>query len=336
MRRIRLGKTEEQISAVGLGSWAHGGPRFVGGKAIGWYGTNDRLVRMSLVKAHEVGIDHWDTADVYGDGHAETLIGQVWKQVPRDEVFLASKVGWDPGPFGHFYHPQQIERQLERSLRLLGTDYLDLYYFHHCEFGPDDAYLDDAIAAFQRFKEQGKIRYIGLSDWKSEKLLRFADRIRPDVVQVYRNVADDRYFESGLADWVAANDAGAIFFSVLRHGLLLGLFEGPVTFGAGDHRNDIADFRDVVLLDRLRQCRRQLEQRYRDQAEPVLHGLIGAVLADVETGGVLLGMHRPSQAVAASEIGDVISAEDAAWLRGLYRESGRANRGTWRLQTVTG
>lgn len=335
MRRIRFGRTEARISAIGLGSWAHGGPRFVGGKAIGWYGTNDRLVRMSLVKAHESGIDHWDTADVYGDGHAEALIGQVWKQVPRDEIFLASKVGWDPGPFGHFYHPQQIQRQLERSLRLLETDYLDLYYLHHCEFGPDDAYLDDALAKLEQFRDEGKIRFVGLSDWKPEKLLHFAERVRPDVVQVYRNVADDRYFESGLADWVTANDVGVAFFATLRHGLLLGLFEGPVTFGAGDHRNDIADFRDAVLLERLRHCRQQLEARFGGE-EAVLHGLTGAVLSDTPTACALLGMHRPSQVVAASRLGEPLSPEDGPWVRSLYRENGRSTRGAWRLQTGTG
>lgn len=334
MRMARFGRTEAQVSAVALGTWAHGGPRFVGGKAIGWFGTNDRLVHMSLVKAHELGINHWDTADVYGDGHAESLIGQLWGQVPRSEIFLASKVGWDPGPFGHFYHPQQIRRQLERSLRLLATDYLDLFYLHHCEFGPDDAYLDDALAALERFREEGKIRFIGLSDWKAEKLLRFAKRVRPDAVQVYRNVSDDRYIESGLAEWVAANDVGVAFFSPLRHGLLLGLFEGPVTFGAGDHRNDIPDFRDVALLQRLSACRAKLAARFAGKTEPVIHGLVGALLAGAPTGSVLLGQHRPSQVVAAASTGEALSEDDAAWVRGLYGENGRAVRAGWRAQTT--
>lgn len=333
MRKLRFGRTEAQVSSVSLGTWAHGGPRFVGGKAIGWFGTNDRLVRLTLLKAHEAGIDHWDTADVYGDGHAESLIGKLWSQVPRDDIFLASKVGWDPGPFGHFYHPQQIRHQLERSLRLLATDHLDLYYFHHCEFGPDDLYLDDALAVLERFRDEGKIRFIGLSDWKSDKLLRFARRIRPDVVQTYRNVSDDHFEESGLAAWVRANDVGVAFFSPLRHGLLLGLFEGPVTFGAGDHRSDIAEFRDFALLDRLRTCRKKMEERFAGHPEPVLYGLVGALMTEAPTATVLLGVHRPSQVVAAAEIGEPLSAEDARWVLDLYRENGRSTRGAWRLDT---
>jgi aryl-alcohol dehydrogenase-like predicted oxidoreductase len=147
---------------------------------------------------------------------------------------------------------------------------------------------------------------------------------------VYRNVSDDRYHESGLADWVAANDVGVAFFSPLRHGLLLGLFEGPVTFGAGDHRNDIPDFRDVALLHQLSACRGQLESRFAGKTEPVLHGLVGALLTGAPTGSVVLGQHRPSQVVAAATTGEALSEEDANWVRNLYGENGRSKRGAWR------
>ncbi|MFQ5350475.1 MAG: aldo/keto reductase, partial [Thermoanaerobaculia bacterium] len=102
MRRVRLGRTGVEVSAIACGTWAHGGPKKVGGMEVGWAGQDDGRAIDALMAAYECGITHWDTADVYGDGHAERLIGGLWDRVPRDEIFLASKVGWDPGSYGHF------------------------------------------------------------------------------------------------------------------------------------------------------------------------------------------------------------------------------------------
>ncbi len=332
MNSNRLGRTEFRVSAVSLGTWAFGGPHVVDGRAVGWFGSNDRLAHMSLIKAHAAGINHWDTADVYGDGHAERLISHIWRQVPRDQVVLASKVGWDSGPYGHYYHPEQIRRQLERSLRNLGTDCLDIYYLHHCDFGPDDAYLDAAVELLQRFRDEGKLRHIGLSDWSCEKLHRYVDRVSPDVVQCYRNAIDDTYASSGLQAWVEANDVGAVFFSPLKHGLLLGQFEGPVTFGIGDHRNNIEAFRDFALLTRLRSCRRKMTQRFGDYPEPVLAGLVGSLLGGCKAASVLVGLHRPSQVIAAGTTGEPLGPEDVAWVQRLYQENGRPTRASWKMQ----
>ena len=333
MRTIRFGRTNVEVSAVGLGTWAHGGPKKVGDRAVGWFGSTDERARASLVSAWAAGINHWDTADVYGDGRAERIIGAAWSDVPREEIFLASKVGWDPGPYGHYYHPEQIRRQLDRSLRYLRTDFIDLYYLHHCDFGPSAEYLDDAVELLQRFRDEGKIRFIGLSDWRSDLIVRFADRVEPDVVQCYRNVVDDQYETSGLRRWVREHDAGVAFFSPIKHGLLLGIFEGPVTFGVGDHRNTIADFRDYGLISRLRDCRRAVQQRFNGHhPEPVLHALIGALLADEPNATALVGQHTPTQVAAAATVGTPLESEDARWVRRLYEEHGRPTRNSWRMQ----
>ena len=331
MRTTRLGRTELETSVIGLGTWAFGGPKIVGGKSVGWYGTNDRLAKTALVRAHDQGISHWDTADVYGDGHAERLIGQVWNSVPRDDVLLASKVGWDAGPYGHYYHPEQIRRQLERSLRYMRTECIDVYYLHHCDFGADDEYLDTALELLQRFRDEGKLRFIGMSDWSSDRLLRASRYAKPDVIQGYRNVVDDQYASSGLKEWAEDNDIGVVFFSPVKHGLLLGHFEGPVTFGAGDHRNDIDDFRDYGLLSRLRVCRQKVKERFPNVEEPLLHALLGALLHGTDSACALLGQHRPSQVAAAAKSGGTLSPEDARWVCRLYQENGRPTRASWKM-----
>lgn len=316
---MRLGKTDVSVSAIACGTWPHGGPKKVGGMEVGWAGHDDQRAIDALLTAHQAGITHWDTADVYGDGQAEKLIGGLWDRVPREEIFLASKVGWDPGGHGHFYHPQLVAERLDRSLRYLGTDWIDLYYLHHCDFGPRDRYLDGALEVLRRARDAGKIRFIGLSDWSSRKVARYAKRVDPEVVQPYRNVADDTYASSGLRAWVEDNDAGVAFFSPLRHGLLLGKYEEPTRFATGDHRNRIPEFGDAAALDRLRAARKAVERRFAGRPEAVLHALTGALLTDAPSGCVLLGMRRRRHAVAAAGLGEPLPAAEAAWVKELYR-----------------
>lgn len=320
MRTIRLGRTERRVAALSFGTWSHGGAKTVGRQEVGWSGHDDDDARAALELAAEHGVLHWDTADVYGDGQAEELIGSVLANVGRDRVFLATKIGWDPGPHGHAYHPRQIRERLERSLALLKTDHVDLYYFHRCEFGREDAYLDDAVATFRELREEGKIAHIGLSDWDLHKLARYAGVVDPDVVQPYRNVLEDTYEESGLKSWVDEKDAGVAWFSPLKHGLLLGKYDAPTTFPEGDMRNRIEGFRDAELIDHLRRCRERVTERFGDRtAEPVLTAVLGVLLEDTPTGCVLLGMRNRRHVEAAAAVGDALSPEDAEWVRTLYR-----------------
>ena len=312
-------KTSTEVSRIGFGTWSHGGPREVDGNAVGWSGQDDTRSREALVTAFERGITHWDTADVYGDGHSERLIGQVWSRVPREQVFLASKVGWDPGPYDHYYEPRHMREKLEASLSSLGTEVIDLYYLHHCDFGPEDRYFDAAVEQVERFRAEGKVRFLGLSDWDCDKVARFAPRMGPDVVQPYRNVLDDRYEASGLKAWVEESGAGVAFFSPLKHGLLLGKYEEPAEFPEGDMRRRIPEFRDPQALARFRRAKEAIEERFADHPQPVLHAVTGALLADAPQGVVLLGLRDPAQAEAAGSLGTPLSAEDAAWVRALFR-----------------
>lgn len=305
---------------MSLGTWSYGGAKTVGNRAVGWAGHNDELAAQALQRAYDLGVRHWDTADAYGDGQAERLIGGLWNSVDRQQVFLASKVGWDPGSYGHFYHPDQIRNQLERSLQYLGTDHLDLYYLHHCDFGKQGEYLDPALEVIQEAQQAGKIRFIGLSDWSSKKVLRYAERVQPDVVQPYRNLLDDEYADSGLQAWVETAGAGVAFFSPLKHGLLLGKYTEPATFPEGDMRSGIAAFGDTEELARLRHCRREVEKRFGEHPQPVLWAVLGALLADAQGACVLLGMRNPEQASAAAEAGEALSAADAEWVRNLYQK----------------
>ncbi len=115
MRRITLGRTGARVPAASVGTWGHGGPRRIRRHPVGWSGQDDAAATAALLRAWELGIDHWDTADVYGAGHSERLIGALWDRVPRSDIFLATKGGWERGSTEHGYEPGQMRRQIEGS-----------------------------------------------------------------------------------------------------------------------------------------------------------------------------------------------------------------------------
>jgi aryl-alcohol dehydrogenase-like predicted oxidoreductase len=319
MKTIRLGKTGAQVPAISLGTWGYSGPLVSEGASIGWAGLDERAAQEALVLAHSLGITHWDTADGYGAGHAERLIGAVWDRVPRDAIFVATKFGYQKGPAGHFYDPAYMRSQLEASLRNLRVDAVDLYYLHHCDFGPDDRYLEGALAEARRFQREGKVRFLGLSDWNASRILALADTVAPDVVQPYRNVLDDGYEASGLGRWARDHDVGVAFFSPLKHGLLLGKQLEPTIYPEGDFRRNVPAFADPAALRRMRRARDLVTERFAGSAEPVLHALTGALLTGNPTATVLLGMRTPLQVRAAASLGDALDEGDAAWVREIYR-----------------
>jgi myo-inositol catabolism protein IolS len=320
MQMVRFGRTNARVPTISLGTWGHGGPNISEGASVGWSGNDDRASKDALIAAHRKGITHWDTADAYGNGHAEQLIGEVFaSDVPRKEIFLATKFGWVKGPSGHFYDPKFMRSQCERSLRLMRTDSVDLYYFHHCDFGPNDRYFDDALATMRKLREEGKVRFIGLSDWDASKIMRFIARVDPDVVQPYRNLIDDAYESSGLKKWVGGHDLGVAFFSPLKHGLLLGKYDAPQQFPEGDFRSGIPEFRDPAFIERMKRARVEVTRRFAKDREPVLTSLTGALLTGNPTATVLLGQRNPKQVEAAAAAGRALTPEEAECVRRLYR-----------------
>ena len=322
MRTLRFGRTNATVPAISLGTWGHGGPNKNEGVSVGWTGHDDRLAKEALIEAYHRGITHWDTADAYGGGHAETLIGEVFAHdVPRSATFVATKFGYVKGPAGHYYDTAFMRVQLEASLANMRIDCVDLYYFHHCDFGPDDRYFDDALAQVRRFRDEGKIRFVGLSDWNASRIMKFIERVDPDAVQPYRNLLDDDYESSGLKKWVDDHGLGVAFFSPLKHGLLLGKYDAPQAFAEGDVRSNVEDFRDAAIIERMQRAAAAMRARFAGHPEPVLHAVTGALLTGNPTATVLLGQRNPRQVEAASRVGEALTPEEAAWVRGVYRGS---------------
>ena len=319
MRKITLGRTNREISVISLGTWSFGGENMNGKIPVGWGNQSDFDSKIVLKKSWELGINHWDTADVYGEGKSESIIGEMWKTIPRNDIFLATKVGWDKGSYNHWYHPKHMQKNFERSLKNLKTNHIDLTYLHHCNFGKNNEYFDEAMNTILKFKEEGKTSFIGLSDWSSNRIMKFIKKLNPDVVQSYRNVLDDDYQSSGLKKYVDKNNLGVCFFSPIKHGLLTGKYNQIPKFNTGDHRKTIPDFQDITIIQKMKKNKVLLEKHFSNFKHPVLHGIIGALFNDAPTGCVLLGQRNLKQVTIAATLGSKILKKDSQWIKSLYK-----------------
>ena len=319
MRKIILGRTGTEVSVISLGTWSYGGVNKSGKLPVGWAGQSDDDSKLALKRAWELGINHWDTADVYGNGRSEQVIGSMWKSIPRNNIFLATKVGWDRGYKKRWYDIDVMRQNMERSLKNLKTDCVDLIYLHHCNFGDNNEYFDEAIAVIRKFKEEGKTRFIGLSDWSSKKIRQFIERCDPDVVQPLRNVVDDSYESSGLKQYIDDHNLGICFFSPIKHGLLTGKYTEPAQFEDGDFRSHEKAFSDMEFLQKMLYNKAKLDGRFSDHLNPVMHGVVNALFSDSPTGCALLGQRNVDQVEAAATLGNLLSNEDSDWVKNLYR-----------------
>ncbi|MGH3694604.1 MAG: aldo/keto reductase [Pseudonocardiaceae bacterium] len=157
-----MGSCGLEVSALGVGCWALGGPDTNLGLPMGWDPIDDTQAQAGLERAYTLGATLFDTADVYGHGRSERLLGQLVDQVPRASLVLSSKVGYFRGTAPHGYHPVHLRHQLEQSLDNLRTDYLDIYFFHHSEFGENDELLDATIETMRTLRTEGLVRAIGM------------------------------------------------------------------------------------------------------------------------------------------------------------------------------
>ncbi|MGB9692748.1 MAG: aldo/keto reductase [Candidatus Sumerlaeaceae bacterium] len=243
MEKRRLGAKGPWVTVIGFGAWAIGGTN--------WGPTDDKQSKEALHAALDTGVNFIDTADVYGYGHSEELIGQVLAERGHPEdVAIATKAGNDfysarpeddkgYGPIRPNYSVQYLISAVERSLRRLGLECVDILQLH----SPNTDILerDEPWEALARLKEQGKIRHAGLSvqsfketeqtpvveKWAKEGLL--------DVIQVRYNLLE-REAERTLFPTAQRYGVGVIVRIPLLFGFLTGKFTRETRFGEDDHR----------------------------------------------------------------------------------------------------
>jgi len=239
MQYRELGKTGINISEISLGCWTLGGLNWVDGNANGWANVNEDEAREGVFYALDKGVNHFDNADVYGNGNAERMLARILGDKTKD-VTIATKVGWFKGTAANAYEPLHIRHQCEQSLFNLKRDYIDLYYFHHGYFGQSDMYLDDAIEMIYRLKEEGKIKHIGQSAYSHDDFVKLVPRVKPVALQSSAHLMNYDFINENTPTrkLLEEHKMSFIAFSPLNQGLLLGKYskENPPQFEPGDTR----------------------------------------------------------------------------------------------------
>jgi aryl-alcohol dehydrogenase-like predicted oxidoreductase len=224
MQTRKLGNTEFQISAIGLGAWAMGG----GGWTFGWGPQDDRESMAAIHRALDLGINWIDTAAVYGLGRSEQVVAQALAEVPssnRPLVFTKCSLTWDDrGSISHNLEPASLLKEVESSLRRLHVETIDLYQIHWPNFTGGESPSPGIEAAWQtltEMKKAGKVRYIGVSNFNTRELQRVGQiapvsSLQPPYSMLRRGV------EAEILPYCASHEIGVIVYSPMQSGLLSG------------------------------------------------------------------------------------------------------------------
>lgn len=308
LKKRRLGKTDLQVSEIGFGCWAIGGS--------GYGATDDTESLAALELAWKKGVNFYDTADTYGQGHSEALIGQFLKDKPRDEVIIASKVGWD------FYHggskknfePDYIEFACDKSLERLGVDSIDLYQLHNpiLEVIEKGACLD----ALEELKRKGKIKHIGVSIHRESEGLALIESGRVDALQLVFNLIDQKMSQRLFAAAKAA-DVGIIAREPLACGILTEKYDLDHVFEKDDHRRRWTKEKRASDLKKIEVLKKVLATGRISVARASLE----FVLDHEEVGVVIPGIKTKKQLLEnlAASTDPLLRSQESYHLREIYQ-----------------
>jgi aryl-alcohol dehydrogenase-like predicted oxidoreductase len=234
MRYRKFGKTELLVSEIGFGAWAIGGNSVIGNTPIGWGPADDKTSVLAIEKALDSGINFFDTADFYGLGDSETLLG---KSVKNKKAIIATKVGQKVigNSIASDYSKNYIIQACEASLGRLERDVIDYYQLHNARM--EHLLKGECVEAMELLKTQGKIRYWGLSlnTFNPEPEGNyFIDNYLGDGLQLVFNLINQKASEIMLS--AAKKEYGIIARMPLQFGLLTGKFSGEYNFSDDDHR----------------------------------------------------------------------------------------------------
>jgi aryl-alcohol dehydrogenase-like predicted oxidoreductase len=297
----KLGKTDITVSEIGFGGWAIGGTAEAGGTPLGWGKTSDDESLAAIRRARELGVTLFDTADSYGFGRSESLLGIVLSR-RRQDVVIATKVGVTRSADGRLrkdFSPHHISHAVDGSLKRLRTDYIDLYQLHNPTL--DELRRDEVHEAMDRLQEVGKIRYWGVSVTTPEEGIEIVRRGWGYALQVLYNVLNQAPARE-LFPLAKEKGYGIIGRVPLASGLLSGKFRADATFPADDIRqNFLTPRRLEEVLPRIDEAKSIIGGTARSLAE----GSIRFALCDDAVSSVVPGARNVRQVemnAAADEV----------------------------------
>jgi myo-inositol catabolism protein IolS len=322
MKYRKLGQSDIEVSEISLGCWTLGGLNWVDGIPNGWANVDEAEVKRAIDYALDQGVNHFDNADVYGNGRAERMLSRILGDRTK-KVSIATKVGWFPGTAENVYEPAHIRHQCEQSLINLKRDVIDLYYFHHGDFGEKDRYVADAVAMVYQLRKEGKIRLIGLSSYSSEDFTRLVPKIKPDVLQSWAHAMDDQFIKEGspVQKLLVERKMSFVAFSPLNQGILLGKFDpkNPPKFDEGDHRKKDKRFEMEFLLT-IEPKIEKLKSRFGKDIKDLSRAALQYDLSHPWVCCAIPGFRNLNQVqVNLAAAGKPLSAEDVKFIRDVFK-----------------
>jgi voltage-dependent potassium channel beta subunit len=281
MKYRKLGGTGLKVSEISLGSWL----------TYGGYVERENAVN-AIKTAYDLGINFFDTANVYERGAAEELVGEALKSYPRESYVLATKVfgQMGDGPNDRGLSRKHIVEQANASLKRLGHDYVDIYYCHRYD---TETPLEETLRALDDLVRQGKVLYLGVSEWQASQMaeaLGVADRYLLDRIVVNQPIYNmfERYIEKEVIPLGERSGIGQVVFSPLAQGLLTGKYTSASDIPEGSRAAKLEWMRKGITDEKIAKVRK-------------LEGIAGEL--DISVGNLALAWILRKSNVASALVG---------------------------------
>ncbi len=295
---VNLGKSDVEVFPIALGTNAVGGHNL--------YPNLDEEQGKDVVRqAINHGINFLDTAYIYGPERSEELVGEVVKEYPREQIKIATKGSheFDENQEVHQNNqPEYLKQQVENSLKRLQTDYIDLYYIH---FPDDNTPKDQAVAALQELKEQGKIKAIGVSNFTLDQLKEANKDGYVDVVQLEYNLLHRE--NEAVLQYCVDHQITFIPYFPLASGILAGKYDENTKFS--DHCTTRRDFKPGVFEENVRRVN-ALEKIAAAHQTSIANIVLAFYLTRPAIDVIIPGAKRAEQVIENIKAADIVLSKD--------------------------
>ena len=304
MEYRRLGKSELNVSVIGLGTWPLG--------EVNWGPISETEAIAAVQKAIDLGINLIDTAPIYGNGRSEEIVGKAIKG-RRQQVVIATKCGvsMKGADMVNDLKPKSVRKEAEASLKRLDTDIIDLY---QCHWPDPDTPIEDTMAEMVKLKAEGKIRYIGVSNF-GVALLRRAKRVIPIASNQVPYSLLNRDIEDELIPFCQEQDVGILAYGPMGGGILTGKYKEKPRFGKDDARTFMYNYYEEPMWSKVQTLLKDVEQVAERHGKPAAHVAINWARQQPGITSALVGARSTEQAEANAAAGAWrLSAEEMAGL----------------------